>query len=346
VVIYHVRWITGPFPGWFGRAFDAIALRGWLGVQLFLVISGFCLFWPLTRKGFGLDVGKFARRRAARILPPYYVALSIYAGLIAFGALREYPLLGRETLWPDVLLHALMLHNLTENSVCSISGPFWSLALECQLYVLFPLLVCGVRKCGPWVPVALLGAIAIIWIELCPRWTTSHWASEVVYYNALPAQAFGFGLGVLAAWLLARPRASIDRWVVPAGTVALASAVLVFRNSNDWQDKAIGAFLMSIVFACAVFWFGRCRLPAGFAWRRLFALGAFSYSVYMVHQGVFELVRQEHLEYQLAPWAHVAVYLVVVVPVAVGISYLFHLAFERPFMQPVPRAALMPAEAG
>src|SRR5262249_667308 len=51
---------------------------GYIGVHLFLLLSGFCLAFPLVGSGLRVDPALFARRRAQRILPPYYAALALF----------------------------------------------------------------------------------------------------------------------------------------------------------------------------------------------------------------------------------------------------------------------------
>ena len=65
---------------------------GWLGVSLFLVLSGFCLYYPLACRNkladIRLDLRSFASRRVRRILPPYYAALFLM--IILEASLRRY----------------------------------------------------------------------------------------------------------------------------------------------------------------------------------------------------------------------------------------------------------------
>ena len=115
---------------------------GYVGVHLFLLLSGFCLSWayvgdaPRPFKG-----REFLIRRATRILPAYYVAMVISAILAA-------PHTSALGLTWQLLTHATMTHNLFRSTVLGLNGPFWSLALECQLYVLFPLMLLGLLRIG------------------------------------------------------------------------------------------------------------------------------------------------------------------------------------------------------
>src|SRR4051812_7699293 len=87
VLLYHcwVHTIRAPILLALGRHhldLTAPLHLGYLGVNLFLVLSGFCLTYPLARIGvaeMNLDLRRFFRRRAWRILPPYYVALILFA---------------------------------------------------------------------------------------------------------------------------------------------------------------------------------------------------------------------------------------------------------------------------
>ncbi len=78
---YHNRMVPGPHS----TVFDYIANRGYQGVSLFLVLSGFCLAYPvLKRRAAGAETwfqpSHFFARRVLRILPPYYAALLLSSG--------------------------------------------------------------------------------------------------------------------------------------------------------------------------------------------------------------------------------------------------------------------------
>ena len=101
---------------------------GWLGVSLFLVLSGFCLYYPLVRK-FGVGsatvaLPEFAYRRAVRLLPPYYAAI-IFSLLIEFYLHQRNGAMGAEVAgWKDMSAHLLLLHNLSAHTFGSINAAF------------------------------------------------------------------------------------------------------------------------------------------------------------------------------------------------------------------------------
>ncbi|HEX5546708.1 MAG TPA: acyltransferase family protein, partial [Ktedonobacterales bacterium] len=122
------------------------------GVHLFFVLSGFLLFLPYARAmldGQRLpSTRRFYRRRALRILPAYWVCLAIMVALKFY--VRHVPFsLG------DVTAHIFLIHDSFPQFNRDYDGPFWTLAVEAQFYLLLPLLalvvswVCGSRR-SPW----------------------------------------------------------------------------------------------------------------------------------------------------------------------------------------------------
>ena len=111
-------------------------------VSLFFSLSGFLLslpFWKAIESGRPLPgMKRYILRRIGRILPAYYVALTI---LILLGGLWRIPGAGI-----DILLHYTFLFNYTEFSIFSINPPFWTLAVEVQFYILLPVFFLLVRR--------------------------------------------------------------------------------------------------------------------------------------------------------------------------------------------------------
>src|SRR5579884_1165265 len=131
-------------PPRFLSMFSYSLVAGHLSVSVFIVISGFCLTLPVCRAGGELRGGVrgFLTRRARRILPPYY-------GALAFCLVLIWTVIGRPTgsLWDvpirvtpvAVAAHALLVQDLFGTG--AINYVFWSIAVEWQIYFLFPLLV-------------------------------------------------------------------------------------------------------------------------------------------------------------------------------------------------------------
>ncbi len=108
--------------------FNPIA-QGWVGVELFLVISGFLIHFIYLQNRNSFKWGEFFSKRFWRIYPPYLIVL-----LFLFIHRPDTSSSGIT----NIVAHLLMVHNLSDTTFFSINGSFWSVALECQLYLIYP----------------------------------------------------------------------------------------------------------------------------------------------------------------------------------------------------------------
>jgi peptidoglycan/LPS O-acetylase OafA/YrhL len=142
VVWFHywqLSWL-GPHFSVFGRAasFDFIPASGYLGVELFFFISGFCLFYPYAKhkheNGPWQTWSQYLYRRCVKILPSYILAIVLIVAVFDVGirGLAQY--------WRHLWTHVLFIHNFFPDTYSSINGVFWSLGVEIQFYVLFPVI--------------------------------------------------------------------------------------------------------------------------------------------------------------------------------------------------------------
>jgi peptidoglycan/LPS O-acetylase OafA/YrhL len=111
---------------------------GWSGVELFLLISGFLIHFGYLSKGSIFKAGDFFSRRFWRIYPPYLLVMLVLCCINANGI--HYYLLSRDGL-TDLFAHLFLLHNIFDKTFFTINNSFWSLALEAQLYLLYPLIL-------------------------------------------------------------------------------------------------------------------------------------------------------------------------------------------------------------
>jgi peptidoglycan/LPS O-acetylase OafA/YrhL len=116
---------------------------GQSGVHLFFILSGFLLFMPFARAmldGRPLpSVKRFFQRRALRILPAYYVCLLILSA-VQFSQLASPKGLA------NIGVHFLMLHDDVASMNRAINGPFWTLAIEAQFYVVLPVFAWAISR--------------------------------------------------------------------------------------------------------------------------------------------------------------------------------------------------------
>ena len=336
VVLCHA-WFE-PANGFYAsRWMNKLGLSyGHLAVDVFIVVSGFCLMLPLMRRGGVIEsVSSFYWRRARRILPPYYAAVALSALFIVTVAGAK-----TGTVWdnslpltlPQLEAHALLLHNLPlPIPGGAINYPLWSIATECQIYLLMPVLVLSLRRLG--------AAATLAWTVLFGLLLTFGFHGALA--SALPWYLSLFCMGALAARQCSRPSIPAAGWA-RAGSYVLFSVVALtivargkeFFNAHlivmDTLTGAAAALLLVASFHDAER--RQHAVTKLLSWRPLVRVGVFSYSLYLVHAPLlhgFYLVyaavlpgRPERLFFLLAAS----------IPLIVGLSYLFHLAFERPFL--------------
>lgn len=338
VVLFHAFLFTGldgqaaaelPVIGW-------IVGYGYLGVPAFIVLSGYVLMLPLTRTP-GLEfrggVSRFLRRRAWRILPPYYAALALSLALIAL-----VPLLREDTgtAWDSkipvtpggIVSHLFLVHDFSAEWVSQANGPLWSVAVEWHIYFLMPFVLVPLwRRVSPFVfiPVILLLSAAA---------TIVHFADW-----AHPWLIGLFALGMLAAQLTTRP--TIGPWPARAlAAVAIGLPVVLLVGSAALQSRVwIAEILAGIAIAAALAVLGRRSLAGHslgpvrvFQSRPMRYLGLISYSIYLVHSPILALGNILLLPLQVTTLARWAIMMLVVVPVALGAGWLFFRLVERHFL--------------
>jgi peptidoglycan/LPS O-acetylase OafA/YrhL len=333
VVLDHTwQRVPGALPS---SGIGAVILAGGLqGVSLFLVLSGFCLSWAHWR-GKPFTPSAFFSGRILRILPPYYVAL-----LLVIVLDRALPL--SRAVWSsdpasktDIAEHVLLIHNLTPN-VLGLNGPFWSLGLEWQWYLLFPLVfVASIRR--PWVTLVSLVALSVVWTPLAQ--------SHFIWYAAtlLPGRLFEFAAGIAVARVVAQG-APVRSWllmVAAAAGAALVALTLLGTTAALTTLQVLGLYwpLVGALFAALVL-AGRQRPTFRhlLASRPLSGLGRISYSVYLIHFPVIGMMGG--LMSILHAPGLVAGFVLAGSGVVAGAG--FYWCVERPVMSRRARAAVLP----
>jgi peptidoglycan/LPS O-acetylase OafA/YrhL len=304
-------------PFWYGH----------LAVAAFIVISGFCLQMSLFDRGNGriASYKAFFSRRARRILPAYYACL-IFSLIVVFTVTEPsgYDLRFAQYLpvtTDNVLAHVFLYHNIDPGWMYKINGVLWSIAIEVQLYLLFPLLLLGVRL-GRFLFAGLLALAVALTFDAVP-------AKLYLWYGAL------FVLGMAFANLAYRPvlRKGTRHWIAFLfGAVFLAGAV--YASAED-AHIAVGDSLIGV--ATAAFLYGGLVAPWSipariFAFRPFAVIGLFSYSLYLIHHPLQQLLYILRPEWAVGPENELLYMMALCLPIILAASYLFYRLFERPFM--------------
>jgi peptidoglycan/LPS O-acetylase OafA/YrhL len=259
-------------------ALSRLDLMGYLGVQVFFVISGFVICRLLLREEnqYGsFSLKRFYIRRVCRILPPFYLYLVVIAVL---GITRLV-----QTNVRDIIQSALFLMDIHFVPPTWMTGHAWSLSVEEQFYLFLP----GVLRVTPrnWrrIVCGSICALCIVWAVLAIR-PDAQW---VVFSAAIVVGFVSIFWGVLMALYEDRARriaSEFPAWVA----WALAALLLVppFTGFEDWKSVLFQAIVVpiSIAFVLLSTMERESFLRTFLCWRPVQAVGITSYSIYLWQQ--------------------------------------------------------------
>lgn len=342
VVAYHL-WLIAAKP-----AIGLPALRidltpllamGWLGVDIFFVLSGFVLTWqvlhdrraatPFAGGRFWRDAGTFVRRRVLRVYPAYFATLTVLLPLGWQGLTTPADDLR------DVALHLVMAHNVVPAYASTINGVYWSMPFEWQFYLVFPLLVLPLlAHRTAWLLAG--GVTAAVLAKLVSA--TMGPGAEIAQ---LPWRIDEFVVGMAAAAVAvrvavpARARTALA-WLGIASLVVGAYAIAA-RDAIWWQPGALpfvrAAWIDATVAALVIGLTATGgRVSRFFALPPLVWLGTISYSVYLWHLPTLILARTQ-LAHAL-PAMSLAASLAFGGCAVIAVSALSYYVVEAPFHAP------------
>ncbi len=235
VACFHIWQQSWLDPGFSlgGVYFDLqrIIRRGYMAVDLMLLLSGFLLYLPVARSGKMPDTLTFYGRRLQRILPSYLFA--VFAALVFARIFGREP--GSPPLWKDLLAHLTFTHTFWRASYywTSLNAALWTLAVEMQFYLLFPLIGRIFQK-APWPVFAVMTALGLGTGALAVR------AEDIgMVFNQLPCMLHLYACGMLSAHLLARHGGKLPGWLCAAGSAVCLLGifrVLWVQNPADARD--------------------------------------------------------------------------------------------------------------
>ncbi len=334
VTIYHAALFGFETPGRFDRF-------GWIGVDLFFVLSGYLiggqlLASPISHPVSRIPVGRFFARRALRILPAYFAVLAIYFLLPAW---REYPSIS--PLWKFLL----SVQNIGLRGGTSFSHA-WSLAVEDQFYLLLPalvLLLAGRPRAALLLPCLLvLMGLALRWY-LALRFMTDTGISfrgfqTWIYYatwTRLDPLIFGVTLAAIEKfrpqWWQRLTDSALWLWLPGLASIAcglyLADADEETVAAAVWEFPLIALGMASLL-VCAVsprLPFRRVRIP-GAAF-----IASIAYSAYLIQKLVIHAIAEYSATHHLAMTSAAA--LIVVQLCIYSAAAVLFFAVERPFLQ-------------
>jgi peptidoglycan/LPS O-acetylase OafA/YrhL len=302
VVLFHMR-VTGILPGgpWWYQNFASI---GYIGVNLFFVLSGFILVYTYANSA--VTPWRFWQARVARIYPAYLLSLVVSAPFFFF-ALRhlDIPFLAwsKQHVAAACILTVSLLQSwfpqaaLTWNAVC------WTLSVEAFFYLAFPLLLVWSKEFSPktllcgiagWSLLSL--SISVLYFLLHPdgidkinsRETTLLWKNTLSFNPLLRLPEFLVGMFAGRLFLSGRTNRRLAAPLVVVGTVVVTALVLL---ADRIPSPLISAGILSPAFATIIYGLAlRPRWSSILETRALVLLGDASYSLYLLHSTVISAV--------------------------------------------------------
>jgi peptidoglycan/LPS O-acetylase OafA/YrhL len=325
-------------------SFSPIGRFGWMGVDLFFVLSGYLIGSQLlkpVRDGRRISLLGFYRKRAYRILPVYLVVLGLYS---FWPAWREAA--GLSPVWQFLTFTENFFIDYQNNQAFS---HVWSLCVEEHFYLLLPIIVMMLAKRpAVWKTVAALAfffALGLVtrsyefFHVLMPMGRgAEHFSTDYIERIYYPTYARLDGL--LAGVALALVRMLRPKWwermvrhanvLLLAGVASTACVLWIFTDRFGPVGTVIGFPLMATAMAMLVAagsdtpcWFGRLRFPGA----KLVAMLAFS--LYLTHKEVAHL---DELYFpgvmSVANWRSASL----IAASCLAVAAALYFAVERPFL--------------
>jgi peptidoglycan/LPS O-acetylase OafA/YrhL len=325
---------------------------GWTGVDLFFVLSGFLITGVLLdTKGEPRWWPRFIARRGLRIFPLYYGALVLL--FVLLPRLVEWSPPAYATLRANQVWYwtytVNLLHGFTRGQGTPLNTEhFWSLAIEEQFYLIWPLVVwrCQSRTLLRVVALATLAGFAfrLALVLYAP-------ADAGMTYVFTPGRLDGLMVGAGLAVVARSPGslAPLAPWARRAlwGGVAALAALAVLRGSFNWWDPVIAVMalpLIALVYGALLV----RSLTAGPASRLsrvlsrpwLRSWGKYSYCLYVIHFPLMGLLAWKFSFYEHGVEAlggsrlpAVLVFIGIATAVSYGLAWLSYHVYERPFLE-------------
>jgi len=290
----------------------SFAHGGFLGVSVFFTLSGYLITSLLLaeheRTG-RIDVRRFWSRRLRRLLPASLLglALALVAVAVAVPTRQQASAIGdiRAAL-ADVANWRFIVHGTPYVDLTTVMSPvlhFWSLAIEEQFYLVFPLLAALALRRGR---ATFALAVALVAVASLARQVTVASSDHVYFGTDTRAAELGVGALLALAWpaIASAPArwrvrvADVGGWCAFAALVVLVAGVDL--TTGTLYRGGLGAFtaLSVLLLVGAV---EGASFARALAWQPLRALGRVSYGVYVVHVPLFLLLSADRTGVDGAP---------------------------------------------
>jgi len=352
IVIFHVITNAGVTQRAGGNfAGQLIWGTGPQFVDILFIVSGFVVFLPTVAQGgkFG-NIGGYAIRRGARLLPAYWLSLGVMILVMAtqsgvpmpdFGSLASNfsgMQTGVQMVWPQFPIGF------------GFDTPLWTLTLEISFYVVLPFIAAAYFR-HPYMGLAIALAIAVGWREAFAHIGALELQLNSV--NQLPNWAFSFGAGMTSACAYVRLRERYEperlqrlaaRALVPALIVFALFVYLAGRKAigTSFPEGLVPSFIMrqssflsigytaSLAAVMLALCMAPWRLQVPFAHPLARKLGDISYGIYLIQEPILWFI-VFHFTFPAGGGLRpAAIWLIAVIPAAMLYGYLSARFVEQP----------------
>jgi peptidoglycan/LPS O-acetylase OafA/YrhL len=329
-----------------------VLVTSFTGVDMLFIISGFVLFLPVVVRGTLGDTRSYAIRRAARIVPAFYLALVFsYFAARALGIAH-----GGVGTW---LSHLFFVHaeaHRIEHVGFGTNGAMWTMAVEVMFYFALPIVALAYRR-RPFIGLAIAIVATELWHlavvrlpDLLDAFGWSWVATEQAQMRmalAFPSYLGHFAIGMTAAWLYVRLKDAVVRrdrqqrtaLVVQAVAAAGALSVLYLRGLQQLQDRAgpldhwVKTLDRALLFGLLVL--ATTLAPRFARWpfenKVTKTLGVTCYGAYLVHQPlILLLIPALGLQPGTTSNGDLLLLLAIAAPVSIAVGFLSFAFVEDP----------------
>lgn len=346
VLVYHVielyQWHSFPREGllvWFRV--------GWIGVDLFFVISGFVIalsaFSGLEKSGYNFRKD-FILRRLYRIVPLHYLTMAVFLIFVM-------PSFMFENLFNNLGSHLIFIHNLFPKLHGGINGVNWSLGTEMQFYLLIMII-------APWLKVANFWKILIIFLSISWLWRYGVTIfvppsqelgtfTQFVAATQLPGMLDEFLVGILLARLVrseygskfvnAKLKSGFGFFVLLVVSIiaTIVALSIYWKNTTYWDSNLMIVFYHTLVaITCGLILLVFCCLEIrgvlNFTLWPLRYLGTISFGIYLWHLPVI-------LSLQRVQWIYPKLALYLTFGLTILLASMSYHFFENPLISKVKK---------
>jgi len=336
---------SAPLVPILGVDIGTFMLNGWIGVDLFFVLSGFLISHHIIglneRHGGNWPWKRYLAKRGLRIIPAYYAVLF----LAVLGAFPGYEV-ADQWLGARIGYHLLFLQDYLPSNIVVA---FWSMGVEEKFYLVAPLLVLACVK-RPSIRARVAGPLAIVFTGVALRVLTLWQRPEIVEYEAFfPVFRSPFHLTLdpiligVALAILYRGRDELPRltsrstarsvfWLGMLGFMLLTTSGEMMAEIS-WWDKTLQPLAIAATFGAITFGllFGG-DLRGLFSSAFLLFFARISYCLYLVHLPLIPLAK-ELVGQDSAAEPGFALFFAIFVALSIPAALLLHYLIEKPFLK-------------